>query len=235
MGQPDIQQTFNAVSVEGFDQIYQPQPSQAQGAPDVAQIDPILQAQDGPALEVQPDPTDGVSLEDAAKALGLHMDTVRKRLQKGKIKGFKVADKFGDKWLVHKDELPKIQTFQSNPTQEAQAAPDVIEVIAIGDMSKVQGNPAQAQGDPIVEIEPGPEQAQSDPMPSKADDAEYQRLMQIIESQAHQLKAAGDVIMYLRSEVDEAKTQVKLLTDQHHKPGLWTRFRSWLTGSQVIK
>lgn len=235
MGQPDIQQTFNAVSVEGFDQIYQPEPSQAQSGPDVARVDPTPEAQTGPALEVQPDPAEGVSLEDAAKLLGLHMDTVRKRLQKGKIKGFKVADKFGEKWLVHRDELPKAQTLQPDPILQAQAAPDLIEVVAVAESVTVHRDPMEAQGNPVIEIEAGPEQVQSDPIPSKVDDVEYQRLMQIIESQAHQLKAAGDVIMYLRGEVDEAKTQVKLLTDSQHQNDWWARFRRWLTGSQAVK
>lgn len=224
MGQPDIQQTFNSVSVEGFDQIYQSEPTEAQSAPEQVQGNPTVEAQSGPALEVQPDPADGVSLEDAAKLLGLHMDTVRKRLQKGKIKGFKVADKFGEKWLVHKEELPKVETLQPHPTQEAQAAPDVIQVYPA---EQAQAGPGQDQVDPVVEIEIGPEQAQPDPPPPNVIDPERERLMLIIESQAHQLKAAGDVIMYLRGEVDEAKSQVKLLTNSQHKSGWWAHFSSW--------
>lgn len=225
MGQPDIQQTFNAVSVEGFDQIYQPDPMQAQTAPDQVQSDPIFEAQSGPDLEIQPDPSQGASLEDAAKVLGLHIDTVRKRLQKGKIKGFKIADKFGDKWLVHKDELQKARTVQPYPINPVQAAPEQIQPHPV---DQAQIDPVQSHTDPIVDVEIGPEQDQGVQQALIQADVERERLMLIIESQAHQLKAAGDVIMYLRSEVDDAKNQLKLLTDsEHNKTGWWDRIRSW--------
>lgn len=230
MGQPDIQETFSSVSVEGFDQIYQPEPKQAQSAPDLAQIDPSLEAQSGPDLEIQPDPSQGVSLEEASKVFGLHVDTVRKRLQKGKIKGFKVADKFGDKWLVHKDELDRARPVQPCPTKPVHAAPEQIQT-NLGEPN--QGDPEVAQADPVVEVEISPEQ--SNPVQHR-DDQEYARLMSIIESQAHQLKAAGDVIVYLRSEIDDAKTQVKLLTDSQHKQsetGWWRRFSSWFLGRSL--
>ena len=226
MGQPDIQPTFNSVSVDGFDQIYQPDPTEAQSGPDQIQSDPPVEAQRGPDLEIQPDPSQGVSLEDAAKVLGLHIDTVRKRLQKGKIKGFKIADKFGDKWLVHKDELDKARAVQSYPTTPVQPAPELIQAYPV---DQAQSDPEQAQADPTVEIETGPEQAQGFSRTPSQPDPEVQRLMSIIESQAHQLRAAGDVIMYLRSEVDEAKSEVKLLTDSQHKNG-WKRFCSWFIG-----
>ena len=48
--------------------------------------------------------------------------------------------------------------------------------------------------------------------------------MAIIESQAHQLKAAGDVIMYLRNEVEDAKAQVKLLTQDKRSVPWWKRW-----------
>ncbi|HNB22703.1 MAG TPA: helix-turn-helix domain-containing protein [Candidatus Melainabacteria bacterium] len=231
MGQPDIQQTFNAVSVEGFDQIYQPQPSKVQSAPDVAQVDPTMEAQRGPALEVQPDPADGISLEEAARLLGLHMDTVRKRLQKGKIKGFKVADKFGEKWLVHKDELASAKVIQQPIMPEAQAVPETIHAYSV---DQIQADPTESTDDPVVEIELGPEQAQRDPTQNTRDDHEYQRLITIIESQAHQLKAAGDVIVFLRSELEDKNGQLKLLTDQSAKrTGFWSRVRDWVTGKRL--
>jgi hypothetical protein len=144
---------------------------------------------------------------------------VRKRLQKGKLKGFKIADKFGDKWFVHKEELERTRPIQASPIVQAQAAPDL------------------AQDDPVLEIDISPELAQaspdqiiqSDPSLITERDQEYERLMTIIEQQAYQLKAAGDVIVYLRSEVDDAKTQVKLLTDSQHKRS-WSRFWSWFLG-----
>lgn len=227
MGQPDIQETFSSVSVEGFDQIYQPDPPQAQSGTEQVQGDPIVEAQTGPDLEVQPDPSQGVSLEEAAKVFGLHVDTVRKRLQKRKIKGFKIADKFGDKWFVHKDELEKARAIQPYPTNPIPVAPEQIQPQPA---DQAQSDPELAQSDPIVDVEIGPEQA-----PSRAQlqpNLEHERLMTIIESQAHQLKAAGDVIMYLRSELDDSKSQILLLTDSAHRSdsSWWERFCSWFIG-----
>lgn len=239
MGQSHIQQNYSAVSVDGFDQIYQPQSAEALGAPELAQRDPVPQ--------IQPDPTEGVALEDAAKILALHIDTVRKRLQKGKLRGFKVADKFGEKWFVHKDELTKAQRTQAHPSPEARIAPDVLEAIPVELDAEIQADPPQAQpnpvpdvdkaqGDPIVDLMLDPDHSQDTQSKGvRENDVEYKRLMQIIESQAHQLKAAGDVIMYLRSEVDEAKTQVKLLTDSRHKDSLLSKVKRWFFGESGIK
>ena len=211
MGQADIQQSFSPASVDGFDQIYQSDPVLAQSASEQAQPDPVVEVETGPE-QAQIDPTEGICLEEAAKILGFHIDTVRKRLQKGKIKGFKAADKFGDKWLVYKDEVDRLKAAQPHPMLQAKAAPE------------------QAQTDPVVEVETGPDQDQIDPTPKAQTDPERDRLLSIIESQAHQLKAAGDVIIYLRSQVDEKDTQLKLLTDSQHKQGWWARFSSWFTG-----
>lgn len=230
MGQQNIQQPFDNVSVAGFDEFYQQDAEQAQTAPALAQGDPSLKAQEAPDQEIQRDPTQGISLEDASRILGLHMDTVRKRLQKGKIKGFKVADKFGDKWLVDKDEVERSRPVQPQTPNPIQSAPELVQADPI---DQAQGEPRQVQTDPVVEIDLGPEQAQACPMPPLVADQEYARLITIIESQAHQLKAAGDVIVYLRNEIDDAKNQVKLLTDSQHKQTekhWWPRFCSWFAG-----
>lgn len=54
----------------------------------------------------------------------------------------------------------------------------------------------------------------------------------VIESQAHQLKAASDVIMYMRSQLEEKDNQLKLLTDSQHKRGWWTHFGSWFVSKK---
>jgi hypothetical protein len=227
MGQQNIQQTFDNATVEGFDGIYQPDPEQAQTSPDQVQGDPILETQ----TTQDHDPRHGVSLEDAAKVLGLHMDTVRKRLQKGRLKGFKVADKYGDKWFVHQDELVKSNSVQPNLSDQAQTAPDLIQPYPMD----------QTQADPMVEIEIGPDQVQGD-RTFVVPDPTLERLVNalekkdsVIENQAYQLKAAGDVIMYLRSIVDEKDSQLKLLTDSQHQRGPLARFWAWFTKSGAVK
>lgn len=110
------------------------------------------------------------------------------------------------------------------------ASVDGFDQIYQSDPVLAQSASEQAQPDPVVEVETGPDQDQIDPTPKAQTDPERDRLLSIIESQAHQLKAAGDVIIYLRSQVDEKDTQLKLLTDSQHKQGWWARFSSWFTG-----
>lgn len=51
----------------------------------------------------------------------------------------------------------------------------------------------------------------------------------VIENQAHHLKAAGDVIVYLRSQNEDKDERIKLLTDsEHKKPSWWRRLGEWL-------
>ena len=220
MGQQKIQPIIDTVSVEGFEQIYQQELKQVQADPGPAQDDPTSQVQTAPDQKVQLDPTQGIPLEDAAKLLGLHVDTVRKRLQKGKIKGFKVADKFGEKWLVLKVELERPRPIQGCPTLQVQADPDQIQIDPIHDAEVVMD---QAHDDPA-------HQAQADPSLNHALDRLLSSLEKkdvVIEGQAHQLKAAGDVIMYLRSQIEDRDSQLKLLTDSQHKTGWWAGFCSW--------
>jgi hypothetical protein len=56
----------------------------------------------------------------------------------------------------------------------------------------------------------------------------------VIETQAkqfdvstEQLKAASQVIMYQRSQLEERESEIKLLTDSEHKQGWWRRMTSW--------
>lgn len=64
-------------------------------------------------------------------------------------------------------------------------------------------------------------------------------LLRVIETQAKQLdaaseqvKAASQVIMYQRSQMEERDTQIKLLTDSQHKPSWWRRFCCWAWSNQ---
>ncbi len=155
---------------------------------------------------------DGVSLEEASKALGLHTDTIKKRLRKGTIEGFKVAEKYGERWLVSRSALP-------DHTPKAVTSPTP--VVAHHSPAAV-ANPIQVQPEQLLE-------SGADPKPDYVADS---KLVSIIENQAHQLKAAGDVIMYLRSQIEEKDNQLKLLTDSQHKRGLWSRFYSWFIGAR---
>lgn len=171
----------------------------------------------GPALEAVANPAQaGVTLEEASRLLSLHVDTIKKRLRKGTLKGFKVQEKFGEKWFVCAEELPGPTQAVIGPTLEAVTDPALE---AVAEAAQIVTDPAQAVALPI-DISPALERLV----------ASLEKKDVVIESQAHQLKAAGDVIMYLRAQLDEKETQLKLLTDSQHKKGWWTRFCSWFVG-----
>lgn len=202
---------LSSSSTEGLEDLYE---IEAQTDLGLAQADPI-RVQD-----------DGIPLADAAELLDLHIDTVRKRLQKGKLAGYKSDQKYGQKWFVCRSELDHLITEthndsaqdQADPTQKAQTNP-----------GQVQSNPTQkAQADPTPVIEIEPESISDFDKPIIKTDSS--QLLSVIENQAHQLKAAGDVIMYMRSQLEQKDQELKLLIDKQNQPTRWYKFVNWFLG-----
>jgi hypothetical protein len=54
----------------------------------------------GPTDPYQVGPTEVLPVEEAAKLLGISAKTVKDRLRKGTLTGFKKKDRFGEKWMV---------------------------------------------------------------------------------------------------------------------------------------
>jgi len=52
-----------------------------------------------------------------------------------------------------------------------------------------------------------------------------------IDASAEQLKAASQVIMYQKSQLEDKEQQLKLLTDSQHKTNWWRKFGRWFIGS----
>lgn len=199
MGQPEAELVQQGSSVEEFTDFFEPRPAQAV-------THPTPEAVADPAQS-------GVSLEEASRLLDLHVDTIKKRLRKGTLKGFKVQEKFGEKWFVSVEELPDRTQAVTHPTPEAVADP--VQVVAYPTL--------ESPADPAQDRELfGPTLERLVTTLEKKD--------AVIEGQAHQLKAAGDVIMYLRAQVEEKDSQLKFLTDSQHKAGWWARFCSWFKG-----
>lgn len=87
MGQPQPDIIDEAISVEEFTDLFEPAPAQGLPSP-------------GERL-----PCQGLPVEEAALILNLSIDTIKKRLRKGTLPGFKVQEKFGEKWLVSQEAL----------------------------------------------------------------------------------------------------------------------------------
>ncbi|HMY52694.1 MAG TPA: helix-turn-helix domain-containing protein, partial [Candidatus Obscuribacter sp.] len=76
----------------------------------------------GTTSDYQVVPTIGVSVQEAAKVLGLSVKTVKDRLRKGTLAGFKKKDKFGDAWLVSLEQSGLVGTtrdYQVGPTEDS--------------------------------------------------------------------------------------------------------------------
>jgi hypothetical protein len=159
-------------------------------------------------------------LEESARLLNLHVDTIKKRLRKGTLKGFKVQEKFGEKWFVSSEELRGRAQVVTDPTQ----------AVPSPGPKAVADDPSPAESAQVVSVTVSDSEQIAPTLERLVTSLERKDL--VIESQAHQLKAAGDVIMYLRSQIEEKEAQLKLLTDSQHKRGWWTRFCSWFLGQK---
>ena len=155
---------------------------------------------------------DGVPVDQAAKLLGISANAVVKRLNKGKLSGFKVAGQFGQKWMVNRSDLPAEAIQIEFDSSEAMPQDS-------------EEQPGSAQGTA------GPEQALPGTASSIASDS-LKIFAQVIKSQTAQIEAQNDLIRHLTSELKDRDTQVKLLTDSQQKQGWWVRFLSWFLGTR---
>lgn len=134
-----------------------------------------------------------LSTSEAASLAGVDSRTIRRWFNSGKIRG--KLD--GHKLLVYEEDTRKLSGTTPGTVDDF-SPPD-------------PGQDADVSGTEIVEVDITPDEEK----PSQARtevNPERDRLITIIEGQAHQLKAAGDVIMYLRSQLDEKDDAIKLLT-----------------------
>jgi hypothetical protein len=79
--------------------------------------------------------TEGVPVEEAAKALGLSVKTVKDRLRKGSLTGYKSPDKFGEKWMVCLDRdylvVPRSPEGLPGATEPVGPSPDLQALLAV--------------------------------------------------------------------------------------------------------
>lgn len=205
-------------------QVVKIDPVSVVGLEDVFDLEPVPEGSAAPvtgypehvthAIEQVPTNANGVPVEQAAAILGTSGNALKKRLRKGTLKGVKVETKHGEKWFVDSSELPQ----QFAPVTRTGAAPVTGTREPVTDISA-----------PVTRaFEPVPTESPLQLVPALDRlVASLEKKDTVIESQAHQLKAAGDVIMYLRSQLEEKDDRIKLLTDSQHKPGWWSRFCSW--------
>jgi hypothetical protein len=208
MGDPAPDATINPLAIEGMESLFledSPQEKSGQSGTVQDKTDEIFgSVQDSPSGLVNP-----ISVEEAARLLGISSNAVCKRLRKGTLIGKKIIGKFKDEWLVE--------------------GVGLIEVLNV-EFSKSEDSPdGTASGSRTV-------QDQTDDGPSFIQDSpdSVTRLLDLVEKQSAKLEAAAGQIGYLQAQLETQTKllqvkddQLKLLTDSQHKRGFWARFGSW--------
>jgi hypothetical protein len=147
------------------------------------------------------------TLNIAAQALQVSVITIRRKLQKGQIKGYKVQGINGPEWRI----IPPDQPTITERTDSDQT------VIFDRSQSSQQSEQTMISPDHLVI------------------DALLKRLSHV-ESQLanaqNELQGAVWRNGYLESLAETKDQQIKLLTDSQHKPGWWARFSSWFFKAQ---
>jgi hypothetical protein len=160
----------------------------------------------GTTMDYQVVPTEGlqgVSVDEAAKILQLSPKTIKDRLRKGSLKGFKAKDKFGERWLVCLDLAPP------EPPIELKVLPGKGEVVDVG-----RGSESVAPTDLVA-----PTDSQNNEL--------IEAYKEQVKDLQKQLQAASYRLGYLEHERSTHLEQIKLLTDSQHKPTWWQRFKAF--------
>jgi hypothetical protein len=225
MGDPLPEVKMDLVSTDGLEDVFDLEPvTDLDSAPVTGTPGQVTSASEPVthATKVVPTSAEAVPVEQAARVLGTSINALKKRLRKGTLRGCKVDTKHGEKWFVEKLELVKMEPVTGSSREPVTGTPEQVTSASEPVTHASKEVPGTAEG-----------------VPEQTDlvSPVFERLVMslekkdaVIESQAHQLKAAGDVIMYLRAQIEEKEIQVKLLTDSQHKRGWWARFGSWFMG-----
>jgi hypothetical protein len=142
----------------------------------------------------------GVTVEEAAKILRLSPKTIKDRLRKGSLNGFKAKDKFGERWLVCLDLVPPTGSL-------GLPGMDGLVLAGRGGESVAPASsvaPTDSPNDVLVEV--------------------YKEQIKDLQ---HQLQAASFRLGYLEHKVETQTNEIKLLTDSQHKPSWWQRFKAF--------
>jgi hypothetical protein len=166
----------------------------------------------------------GVLPEIAATHLGLSVSGVLKRLRKGDLPGFKVPSKRGEKWLVCstalpggvlKDSLLKDEGLLEIAKDSSINAEGVLET---GKDSSVKNE------DSLVLIDAREWETslnlEQELVPQSTGNVDVSELLRKLEGATYR-------IGWLESQLQEREREIKLLTDNQHKPGWWAKFSTW--------
>ena len=210
MGEPALKTNRDPLAIAGLEDLLE------QGSPQGG----ASSEQDGTDAEVidQGGPQGGPSrrdatAEEAATLLGISVRAVLKRLNKGTLKGRKAVTKFGEKWLVDREELPRTIHLE------------------VSEQGGPQDGPANEQGG--TEARTGPNQGGPQGGPGQNEHVQQIVLAQSLSNQGELIATVlkqAQIIEQLTTDLRQKDDRIKLLSDSQHNKGWWSRFASWLIG-----
>lgn len=161
----------------------------------------------GSTKDYQVGPTDGIPVDEAAKALGLSVKTIKDRLRKGTLKGYKVQEKFGEKWMVQLGREYQVvpgpteigSTYQVGPTESV-----------IGLLSLLDSKDRELQA---AIFRNGYLEAQL------AERNDQLKLLPDLQAKANETEDLNQQIQALQQELEAQKAS------------LWARFKKWFAGT----
>lgn len=159
-----------------------------------------------------------VSAEVAAATLGISVRAVLKRLNKGSLRGRKIATKFGEKWFLDKNELPST-VFVEMVEQESPGGGPVSEE------PRTEEGTGSGQGG----TQDGPKSLQVAQLMANAL-SNQSELVATIQKQTQIIEL---ITSDLRRKDEQLALMTRLLTDSQQKQGWWQGFCSWFMGQKT--
>ncbi|MBZ0187957.1 MAG: helix-turn-helix domain-containing protein [Candidatus Obscuribacterales bacterium] len=164
----------------------------------------------------------------AAELLGVHRRYALRLVHKEKISGYQ--DENGH-WFIEQKSITERLQQMGQAQEQAHLEIDQAQEQAQPEIMEAQG---QAQVEARPEISQADDQAQEIEILdlSSSSDSFSQNLLGTQEFKELQSKIEALTWRngYLEAQLEAERNQVKLLTDQLHKPNWWSRFTDWFLG-----
>lgn len=186
----------DSLSVEGLEEVFD-QPSHT------------LRSMDDETVHTASTDLDQWTISEAAQQLKLSTGTIRRRLQNGRLKGFKVEGLNGPEWRIIRPGsiVEAVIENTENPIETLTSQADY----GIHTQIKNIDQPVQA-------------------VPSHPGHTVINEHLEVIKEMQSKLEALTYRNGYLEAQLENHQETIKLLTDSQHKRGRWLSFWSWFTG-----
>lgn len=168
-----------------------------------------------------------LSVEDAAKILGVSVRAIQKRLKKGTLQGRKEKTAQGERWLLDANELVREQDASCMSGSSSVREQDASQ---LSDCSLVREQGAnQLPDSEVISICADVDEDQAHG-PAPVDPELLKELLAKLEVLTYRNGYLESQLTERQKELDNQREQIKLLTDSQHKPRWWQRFSSWFFG-----